>query len=187
MTINSFTLSSGNCTSITYSLLTSGGATIDTSVFTFSSSALTLSIYTTSTAKIGTYTFTLTGTLDSAISTNSTFSVIIQSQCYPQTITASTISTSNYNLAATTLTDTITPFTISTGTCTSATYTLLTSGGATIDTSVFTFSATALTLAVYSTDTTKIGTYSFTLTGTLDSAIYTTQTFSVIVHSQCYG
>jgi hypothetical protein len=63
MDLSAFTLTTGECTSITYELALTNGDTIDTTVFTFSESDLTLTVGTFSASKIGTYEFTLTGYL----------------------------------------------------------------------------------------------------------------------------
>jgi hypothetical protein len=71
-------------------------------------------------------------------------------------------------VATTSYTKSLTGFTVAgTGSCTLI-YTLTDVSGAPIDT-MFTFSDTALTLAMYTTSTSKIGTYNFILTGYLDS------------------
>jgi hypothetical protein len=138
----------------------------------------------------GTYTFTLTGVLDSLTSASTSFSVTVSSKCAGQTITASTIATANYQITGTALTTPLTSFTLGgSGSCTAITYTLTQSDGVTaIDSSIFTFSSSAMTLVTSTSSTAKIATYSFLLTGTYTGdTISTTTTFSVIIHSKCYG
>lgn len=58
---------------------------------------MTVTTYTTDATKIATYSFTLTGVLTGDTTTTSTtFSIVIHSQCYGQTLTAGAITTSNY-------------------------------------------------------------------------------------------
>lgn len=78
-------------------------------------------------------------------------------------------------------------FTISAGVCTTATYTMTNSDGTALDSSVFTFSGTTMAMSVYTTDITKIGTYTLMLIGTLDNVISTSKTFTVTILDQCYG
>lgn len=80
---------------------------------------------------------------------------------------------------------TFTGFTVSAGSCSGVTYTLTKSDATAIDTTVFTFTASTPKLVIYSTDTAKIATYSFILTGKLtsDSTISTTTSFSVVINS----
>lgn len=76
-------------------------------------------------------------------------------------------SAGSYNVIASTLNKVLSAFSVSSGTCTSVTYVLTTSAAGVIDSSVFIFTAASLQLAVTTSNIAKIGTYSFTLTGTL--------------------
>lgn len=55
------------------------------------------------------------------------------------------------------------------------------SDGTAFDSSVFTFSSTTLAVTVYTTDITKIGTYTLMITATLDNVLSTTKTFTVTI------
>jgi hypothetical protein len=168
--ISSFAYTTGDCGAVTYNLVMSDGSAIDSSVFTFSScdqSALTLTIYTTDTTKEGVYNFILYGSLDDQTSTSVAFAITIVSHCYLQTLTAVTTSAGSYNLGDTALTKSLSAFTISTGHCTVATYTLTYSDGSAIDTTIFTYSASALTLVVSTNVAANIKSYTFLLTGSL--------------------
>jgi hypothetical protein len=176
------------CSSVAYVLAFSNGTTLDTSVFTFSSSPLQYTISTSTASKVGTYTLKLTGSLDSAISTSTTFVVTLTSHCYGQTVSASSISNGTYYIAGTTLVQSLTAFTVSSGTCTGVTYTLKYTNGTSIDTSLFIFDATGLTLTTGTINPSYAGTYGLTLTGTLTGdTTYASSTFYIIVRSRCYG
>lgn len=110
-------------------------------MLTFSASTQILTVSTSSGAKVGTYSLLLKGVLDTGISTSLTFSVIIMSHCYGQTLTASTIGASYYVLSASSLAKAFTAFTASSGVCSSITYTLSNSDSSAYDTSVFTFTS----------------------------------------------
>ncbi len=93
-----------------------------------------------------------------------------------------------YQIAGTAYVYPLTAFTLSSGVCTTVTYTLTTSTGAAIDSAVFTFSSSAMTVTVSTTDKTKIATYSFILTGVITGdTTSATSTFSIVINSQCYG
>lgn len=96
-----------------------------------------------------------------------TFSVVINSKCYGQTLTASSITASSYLVAAAALTKSLTSFTVSSGACTAVAYTLTTSAGAAIDSTVFTFSTSPLQVVISTSSSAKIGTYTFLLSGAL--------------------
>jgi hypothetical protein len=160
----------GPCSTVTYALTTSAGAAIDSTVFTFATSpSLKVTISTSDSNKIGTYTFLLYGSIDGRTSATTTFTITINTKCYGQSVSSSSISDGSYDVASSsTIVETFSPFSITgTGACTSITYTLTKSDGTAFDTSVFTFSPSLLTLGTSTCDTAKIGTYYFTLTGTL--------------------
>ncbi len=64
MALLPFTVSTGTCTTVLYTLTTFAGGAIDSTVFTYDSTAATLTISTSSSAKIGTYSFKWYGILD---------------------------------------------------------------------------------------------------------------------------
>jgi hypothetical protein len=141
--LTAFTYSGSACTTITYTLSNSAGS-ID-SIFTFNAATPSISVSTIDTTKIGTYTFTLTGTLDSATSTTSTITVNVVSHCYGQTVSASTIAGQSYNVGGTSITLPITGFTPSSGgTCSAITYSLTNSDASSYDSTVFTFTSSPL-------------------------------------------
>jgi hypothetical protein len=185
--LTAFDLSTGVCTTVTYTITDGSGNAIDSSIFTFDASALTLTTSTSSAADIGTYDFILTGSLTGDVQTASTtFSVVIHNQCYGSTFTAVTTSDGSYNIESTTLIMTLSAFTLVSADCSTIAYTI--SSSPTFDSSVFTFTASSRTLAVYTTSAAKEGTYTFTLTGTLvDNVVTTSTTFDVVIHTKCYG
>jgi hypothetical protein len=92
-----FTVSSGTCTTLAYTLTKSDGTAIDTTIFSFTTSPLQLSTYTTLATNIATYSFILKATLTGDVQTASaTFTVVINSKCYGQTLTASTMTAGAY-------------------------------------------------------------------------------------------
>jgi hypothetical protein len=127
-----------------------------------------LSVSSSDVSKINTYNFILTGTLTGDTqSTTSAFTVDVYSECYLQTLTAETTNS---------------------GVCTVVTYTLKDVSGNAIDSSVFTYDASSNKLTVSTTDTSKIGTYTFTLKGVLTGDVQEDSTnFIIYVHNECYG
>jgi hypothetical protein len=97
-------------------------------------------------------------------------------ECYGSAISVSTIPAGSYNYLSSSQSKSITSFSSSgTGACAAISYSLTTSIGGVIDASVFHFTDTAgaLSLAIYTADSAKIGTYYFTLTGTLVDGVVT--------------
>jgi hypothetical protein len=135
----------------------------------------------------GDYTATLTGTLSGdAMTAYTTFTIQIRNRCYPQTISAPSVSsTTTYQIDAATVVKVLPVFPISnTGLdCTTITYSL----DSALDSSVWSFDTSTRELSIYTTDSSYIGTWEFTYEGDLDVAVWTYTTFTITIHSKCYG
>jgi hypothetical protein len=77
-------VSSGTCTTVTYTLSKTDLSAYDSTVFTFTPATPSLSVYTTSSSKVAYYTLLLTGTLTGdTISASTSFIIHVNSVANP--------------------------------------------------------------------------------------------------------
>jgi hypothetical protein len=172
---------SGNaspCTSIDYVLTSTSSASVD-SIFTFTASPPSISVVTSDPLKVGTYSFRLTGTLSGDAQTDyEDFSIVVHTKCYDQSMTHGSISDmTTYQVDGSAVTQTFAASTLSpTSPCSAITYSLLTDTGATINTAIFSFSASTRVFSYSTSLASDIGTYNFILHSSLDGDAQTTAT-----------
>jgi hypothetical protein len=99
--LSTFTTSATGCGTINYSLLQQSGASVDSSLFLFSSTTMILSINNTDSTKNGSYALQLIGTLPSPysnITTTSYIDVYTNLSCILTTVLTSNISNMTYTI-----------------------------------------------------------------------------------------
>jgi hypothetical protein len=103
-----FTFNDTNCGSVTYSITTSGGAAVDSSVITVDNITPSITTYTSDSAKIGAYPLQITGSISGYASktVSATFTLNIADCCLGTSIISASIPDYTYYVTSLT-TDTI--------------------------------------------------------------------------------
>lgn len=187
-TFTAFTPSTTGC-GITYTLDLSSGAAYDSSFITFTDTSLNIGVYTTLTAKAGTYTLRVTGTVTGFTnSASATFVLTVGDACTSTTITSYAVAAQTYTLGASAVTTTaFTAWTESVGTCGTFTYTAALSSGTALDGTLITFSSAARTFTISSSTQSHAtnSPYTIRVTGTLTNGVTAFRDFTLTVTDSC--
>lgn len=174
----------------TYAAYLSTGAALPSAYITFNATTQTFTVSTSVLSYIGTSaSIYMRGTInDGTTATTATFSVsmIGAYACSNALITSPSYASQTYYLHDASQSLALSAFStnVSTTYCGAFTYTAVSDGGTALDTTVWNFSPTALTLAISTVDTAKVGTHTVTVSGHMGTytskAISVTITFTII-------
>jgi hypothetical protein len=111
------------------------------------------------------------------------FSVYIIDDCASTVVTATSISSQTYHIGDAASTLFYSSFTESIGSCGSFTYIATYTNGTALDTSVISFTSSSRKFVIYSSNPSKVGTYSIKVTGTLSlhTSLSNSFTFSLVI------